>query len=281
MTTSTTTSTATASAPAECVTLEVKDHIAWVTLNRPEKHNALNMDMFKGIDKVSKRLLRDKSLRHVRAVIIQGNGENFCTGLDVKSILKHPASALKLLWKWWPFNANLAQRVSNNWRKLEVPVIMCLHGKCWGGGMQIALGGDFRITTPDTTLSVMEARWGLIPDMGGTIAMREIMALDRGLELAMTAKVINAETALQSNLITHISDNPQQRAVELAQEIAQNSPDAVAKIKRVFQKAWHRNDGDVLARESFWQWLMIMGKNQRIAVKRNNNAPDTPYNPRR
>lgn len=72
--------------PAECVTLEIKDAIAWVTLNRPEKHNALNMDMFRGIDKVSKKLLRDKSLRHIRAVIVQGNGENFCTGLDVKSI---------------------------------------------------------------------------------------------------------------------------------------------------------------------------------------------------
>lgn len=265
----------------ECVTLEVIDNIAWVTLNRPEKHNALNMEMFKGIDKVSKKLLRDKSLRPVRAVIVKGNGENFCTGLDVKSILKNPSSGVKLLWKWWPFSANLAQRVSNNWRKLEVPVIMCLHGKCWGGGMQIALGGDFRIATPDATLSVMEARWGLIPDMGGTLAMREVMALDRGLELAMTAKVIDATTAQTYQLITHVSDDPQQAAVQLAQEIAQNSPDAVAKIKRVFQKAWHRSDGNTLARESFWQWLMIAGKNQRVAVKRNADSPEKPYFPRK
>lgn len=265
----------------DCVTLEIKDAIAFVTLNRPDKHNALNMDMFRGIDRVSKRLLHDKSLRSVRAVIVQGNGDNFCTGLDVKSILKKPVSALQLLWKWWPFNANLAQRVSHNWRKLGVPVIMCLHGKCWGGGLQVALGGDFRIATPETSLSIMEARWGLIPDMGGTIAMREIMALDHGLELAMTAKVIDAETALQQNLITHISDDPEHAAIQLAQQIAQNSPDAVAKIKRVFHQAWHKNDGAILARESFWQWLIITGKNQRIAVKRNQTQSAIPYQPRR
>ena len=265
----------------DCVTLEINDAIAFVTLNRPEKHNALNMDMFRGIDRVSKRLLRDKSLRHIRAVIVQGNGDNFCTGLDVKSILKKPVGALQLLWKWWPFHANLAQRVSHNWRKLDVPVIMCLHGKCWGGGLQVALGGDFRIATPETSLSIMEARWGLIPDMGGTIAMREIMALDHGLELAMTAKVIDAETALQQNLITHISDDPEHAGRQLAQEIAQNSPDAVAKIKRVFHQAWHKNDGAILAKESFWQWLVITGKNQRIAVKRNQTQSAIPYQPRR
>ena len=110
--------------------------------------------------------------------------------------------------------------------------------------------------------------------------MREVMPLDKTLELAMTAKTIDANTALDCHLVTEISEDPMQRSLELAKEIANNSPDAVAKIKRVFHKAWHRNDGDILARESFWQWRMLLGKNQKIAVKRNSGKPDTQYNNR-
>ncbi|WP_232358285.1 crotonase/enoyl-CoA hydratase family protein [Paraneptunicella aestuarii] len=259
------------------VTLDIVDNIAIVTLNRPDKHNALNMDMFKAIDKVSGKLRKNK---HIRAVIVQGSGVDFCTGLDIKSILTKPLSGLKLLWKWFPGSSNLAQRVSTNWRKIPVPVIMSIHGRCWGGGLQIALGADFRICTPDSTLSVMEAKWGLIPDMGGTVGMREIVPLDKALDFAMTAREITAQEALECHLITEISDNPKERSLALAKQIAENSPDAVAKIKRVFHKSWHNNDWATLARESFWQWFMLLGKNQRIAVKRHSGKSDTPYKPR-
>ncbi len=261
----------------ECVKLSIEDDIAFVTMNRPDKHNALNMEMFLKLDNISKKLHKNKK---VRGVIIQGEGVDFCSGLDVKSILKKPSTGVRLLWKWLPGSSNLAQRVSTNWRHLPVPVVMCIHGRCWGGGLQIALGGDFRITSPDATLSVMEAKWGLIPDMGGTIGMREIMALDKGMEMAMTAKVIDAPTALEYQLITEVSDDPLARAKALIEEISQNSPDAVAKIKRVFRKAWHKNDGDILARESFWQWRMLLGKNQKIAVKRHSGKPELKYKDR-
>ena len=259
------------------VLLEVTDDIAIVTLNRPEKHNALNMDMFKALDKVSRQLAKDKT---IRAVIVQGKGVDFCSGLDVKSLLKKPTTGLKLLWKWFPGSSNAAQRVSTNWRKLPVPVIMSIHGRCWGGGLQIALGADFRICTPETSLSVMEAKWGLIPDMGGTVGMRELMPIDKALEYAMTAREITAQEALQYNLVTEIHKSPAERSIELAKQIAENSPDAVAKIKRVFHKSWHNNDWATLARESFWQWFMIFGKNQKIAIKRHSGKPETQYKPR-
>ncbi len=261
----------------ECVTVNIEDKIAIVTLNRPDKHNALNMNMFLALDRVSKQLRKNKS---IRAVLIAGNGEDFCSGLDVKSILKKPTSGLKLLWKWFPGSSNMAQRVSTNWRKVPVPVIMCIHGRCWGGGLQIAMGGDFRIATPSASLSIMEARWGLIPDMGGTISMREVMPVDKALELAMTAKEITAQDALDCNLLTEIVEDPFVRALELAAEISKNSPDAVAKIKRVFHKAWHMNDGAILARESFWQWSMLLGKNQKIATKRQSGKTDIAYKER-
>ena len=172
------------------VSLQLEDGIALVTLNRPDKHNALNMAMFDAIDKVIKKIGKN---RNIRVVIVSGAGESFCSGLDVKSVLSNPASAFRLLWKWLPGNANLAQRVSIGWRRLKVPVIMALHGKCWGGGMQIALGGDFRIASENCSLSVMEARWGLIPDMGGTPALLECVAGDQAMKLAMTAEVVDAQ----------------------------------------------------------------------------------------
>ncbi|MFT6389976.1 MAG: enoyl-CoA hydratase/carnithine racemase [Cellvibrionaceae bacterium] len=176
------------------VNLSIEDGIASVTLDRPDKHNALNISMFQAIYKTI------KTNRHVRVVIVSGAGEKFCSGLDVKSMLANKSNVLKLLVKWLPGNANLAQRVSIGWRRLNVPVIMALHGKCWGGGMQIALGGDFRIASPDSSLSIMESRWGLIPDMGGTPALLECVSGDQAMKLAMTSEIVEASQALSIGL---------------------------------------------------------------------------------
>lgn len=260
------------------VKVSIEDQIAYVTLNRADKHNALDMKMFNALDKVSQSLHKNKSLR---AVIVSGDGENFCTGLDIKSVLTKPSNSLKLLWKWWPGNSNLAQRVSTNWRKIPVPVIMVIHGRCWGGGLQIALGGDFRICTPSASLSIMESKWGLVPDMGGNIALRELLPVDAAMELAMTAKQIDGNEAKAMNLVTHVADDPMSFAKEYVKQFVNRSPDALAGIKRIYHQAWHKNDGQVLAQESWLQTRIIMGKNQRIATKRETGQPDKSYLPRR
>ena len=247
------------------VTLTVESGIARVVLNRPDKHNALNMAMFVAIDGIIKKIKRDKS---IRVVIVSGQGESFCSGLDVKSVLSNPASALKLLWKWLPGNANLAQRVSIGWRRLRVPVIMALHGKCWGGGMQIALGGDFRFATPDCSLSVMEARWGLIPDMGGTPALLECVAGDHAMKLAMSAEVLDGLQAKSLGLLTEVSDDPLDSADRLAEQLVNRSPDSNFRIKRMYHTIWSVNERRILAKETLNQIKVISGKNQRIAVKR-------------
>jgi enoyl-CoA hydratase/carnithine racemase len=247
------------------VNLTIEEGIAFVTLNRPVKHNALNIEMFQGIDKIIKCI---KTNRHVRVVIVSGAGENFCSGLDVKSVLANKSNGLKLLWKWLPGNANLAQRVSIGWRRLNVPVIMALHGKCWGGGMQIALGGDFRIAATDSSLSVMESRWGLIPDMGGTPALLECVAGDQAMKLAMTSETVDASQALSIGLITQVSDTPLQAAKVLAKQLLDRSPDTNRVIKHLYHKIWSVNERKILAKETLNQLKIIAGKNQRIAVKR-------------
>lgn len=248
-----------------CVSLHIENNIAFVTLDRAEKRNALDMAMFKTIDRISRKLKQDRS---IRAVIVQASGDDFCSGLDIKSMMSNKFSTLVLLGKWLPGRANLAQRVSYNWRKIPVPVIMVIQGRCWGGGLQIALGADFRFTTTDASFSIMEGKWGLIPDMGANLALRELVAKDVALKLAMTAEVISAQTALEYGLITGVSDEPLHQAMQLAGQVAERSPDAVAAVKKLYQKSWFKAEWLMLARESYYQIKILLGKNQNRAVKR-------------
>ncbi|MFD2166877.1 crotonase/enoyl-CoA hydratase family protein [Thalassotalea euphylliae] len=243
------------------VVTHIENDIAYVTLNRGDKHNALNMDMFFAISQTIKSLKKNKQ---IRAVIVHGDGVDFCTGLDVKSVMNSMGNAVRLLFKWRPGKANLAQYVSTGWQDIPVPVIMALHGRVWGGGLQIALGGDFRIAHPDTMLSVMEARWGLLPDMGGTISLREHLPTDKAKLLAMTGKELTAEEAHEFGLLTEISNEPLLAAKALAQELLEQSPDSNAAVKKLYSNAWWHSKGFALARESWYQIKIILGKNQRI-----------------
>lgn len=247
------------------VLLNIENHIALVQLNRPEKHNALDMEMFGAIAAVQKKLAQNKD---VRAIVLAGAGVDFCTGLDVKSVMKDRMGMVKLLWKWSPWRANLAQRVSVGWRKLPVPVFAAVQGRCWGGGLQIALGADFRFVQPTASLSIMEGKWGLIPDMGGTLALRELTSRDHAMLLAMTADLISGEEAKQLGLATRLAENPVAAAMEMASRIVERSPDAVAAVKRLYRKSWSGSDGKALARESLYQVRVLSGRNQRIAVRR-------------
>lgn len=264
--------------PRVNVVIDAK-HIANVTLQRAEKHNALDLAMFLAIESTIKSLKKNRDLR---AIIVSGQGEDFCTGLDVKSVMQNKSNAIRLLFKWYPGQANLAQRVSSLWRTIPVPVIFAIHGRCWGGGLQIALGGDFRIVAPQTSLSIMEAKWGLIPDMGGTLALTDIMAKDQVMKLAMTADEIDAQQALTLGLVTEVSNNPIDAARALAERIINHSPDAIAANKKLYHQAWHSKPWQNICRESYYQVRVLMGKNQPIAVKRvqakNTNKPE--YKPR-
>ncbi|MDD8060011.1 MULTISPECIES: crotonase/enoyl-CoA hydratase family protein [Shewanella] len=261
----------------DLVTLNVEQGIAHVCLNRPSKINALSYEMFKAIDKVIKQLAKDK---RVNAVILSGAEGNFCSGLDVKSVASSPSKAAKLLFKWLPGNANLAQRVSIGWQRLPIPVIAVLQGCCYGGGTQIALGADVRIASPECKLSIMEAKWGLVPDMAGLVALRQIIAKDKALMLTYTADILTAPQALELGLISEISEAPFETAVALAQKIMQTSPDANAAIKRSINQSWTGSVRSLLARESLSQIRLLMGKNRVIAAIRQAKKPDKAYQSR-
>jgi len=262
------------------VITEIKKQIAYIQLARPDKKNALDMPMFKSIVNTIKTLKKDRS---IRAVIVSGQGEDFCSGLDVKSMMKSSTGPLKLLKKLNPWSANLAQRVSADWQKIGAPVIMAIHGRCWGGGLHIALGGDIRIATPNASLSIMEGRWGLIPDMAGLLALRTHCRIDVAKELTMTAKLFDAIEAQKAGLVTHVTENPMQMAQTLADEICLQSPDSVAAVKRLYNKSWIGSRGTTLMRETFYQIRVLLGKNSRIKTynQTHDENKQKPFLPRK
>jgi enoyl-CoA hydratase/carnithine racemase len=232
------------------ITVTTENGVARVRLNRPDKRNALDLEMFRAIAEAQKSL---RSARALRAVVLAGAGVDFCSGLDVKSAMHDRHGMIRLLWKWLPWRANLAQRAGLGWRDLAVPVVVALQGRCWGGGLQIALGADFRIAAPNASLSVMESKWGLIPDMGGTLALRELLGRDQAMKLAMTAEEISGERALQLGLVTALSDDPLAAAEAFAAQLAERPPAAVRGVKRLYRKSWTGSAGLALARESAYQ----------------------------
>jgi len=232
------------------VEVTIEDRVATVRLNRPDKRNALDLEMFRAIEQAQKSVRRNRA---IRAVVLCGAGIDFCSGLDVKSAMHDRRGMVTLLWKWLPWRANLAQRVSLGWRELRVPVIAAIQGRCWGGGLQIALGADFRVAAPDASLSIMESKWGLIPDMGGTLALRELVGRDQAMRLAMTATEITGEEALRLGLATTLSSRPLAAALDLAGQLSAHSADAVNAIKRLYRKSWNHGAGAALARETAYQ----------------------------
>lgn len=246
------------------VTIERRDHVAVVTLARPDKRNALDPAMFDALDGAARELSADHELR---AVVLAGAGKSFCAGIDLAAFAAGEAVIRKLLARRDGEAANLAQRVGWGWRECPVPVIAALHGEVFGGGLQVALGADLRIARPDARLSVMEVRWGLIPDMSGSQTLRGLVRRDVALELAWTGRVVPGEEALALGLVTRLADDPLAEALALADTIAGHSPDAVRGVKQLFNRAWDCDSRTALALEAELQIKILGQANQMEAVR--------------
>lgn len=256
------------------VNFDVKDNIAYVSLNRPEKHNGLDLLMFKELIDTAKQITRDKS---IRAVILSGEGDSFCAGLDFKAVSKKPSMVpqlfLKFPWAKW----NDFQKVALIWRNIPVPVITAIKGNCFGGGLQIALGSDYRIARPDASLSVMEIKWGLIPDMSGTVTLTTLTRYDIAQELTMTGRKFSGKEAYDYGIVSKLSENPMEDAIELAKTIAEKSPDAISATKFLFRKTWKANPVTALLWERWTQMRLLGRKNQRIAMKNGLSGKNEPF----
>ena len=245
--------------------VEVADHVATVTLARPDKHNALDRAMFEAIAAAAAEV---GATPGVRAVVLHGEGPSFCSGLDVGSFLADGPNGFDILLdREGARGANLAQRVATDWLDLPFPVIAAIHGNCFGGGLQIALGADVRIAAPDAKLSIMEARWGLVPDMGITQTLTRLLPIDVAKELTFTARRVSGEEAAALGLVTRCAEDPLAAAQELAAEIAGRSPEAVRAAKRLYEETWPAPAADALELETELQRALMGSPNQIEAVR--------------
>lgn len=258
----------------------VNDCIADVRLNRPEKYNALSPAMFQSLVEAGESLM---GRTDIRAVVLSGNGRGFCAGLDMGSFSNMAEGPRNSGETEAGFASrddrpeNAAQRAAYIWKKLPMPVIAALHGVAYGGGCQIALAADIRYAAPEAKLSVLEIKWGLIPDMSLTQTLRDLVPMDVAKELTFTGRILSAEQAHRLGLVTHVSDDPHAAALELAQEISSKSPDAIRAGKQLWERAWHGDERTGLGLEARLQSKLIGSPNQVEAIKANMEQRDPTF----
>ena len=250
----------------DLITCTIADGIADVRLDRPDKLNGLTLPMLAQLSDTAHRLRREPGLR---AVVISGEGESFCAGLDFASATKDPkAIPLALIPRpWRPARTNDFQEPCWAWRRVPVPVIAAVHGHCLGGGLQIALAADLRVSAPDAQLSVLEGKWGLIPDMTGVQTLTELVGVERAKRLTMTAERFTGEQAHAWGLVGELSPTPYDAAMALAGRLAERSPDALAAAKRLYDRTRTASPARTFARERIEQVKLLGGANHAIARK--------------
>ncbi|MDL5156198.1 crotonase/enoyl-CoA hydratase family protein [Actinomycetospora termitidis] len=249
------------------VRVEVVEGVADVRLARPEKRNALDPAMFEAIVRTGEQLRHDPS---VRVVVLSGEGPDFCAGLDFGSFRamaggERLSASAQLPPTSGPARAT-GQRAAWVWAELEVPVIAAIHGNALGGGLQIALGADIRIVAPDARLSVLETRWGLVPDMTGSQVLPELVGRDVAKELTLTGRFVDGEEAAALGLCTRTAPDPHAAGIELAREIAARSPHAVRAAKRLLDLAGRVDLATGFAAEQTEIGALIGSPNQIEAV---------------
>lgn len=255
---------------SERVVVHFEGHVADVRMNRPDKLNALDREMFEALVETGRALAVRKG---VRVVVLSGNGRAFCAGLDFASFLAMAAAGdvgPSLFDRTSRSPANMAQLAGYMWKELPVPVIAAVHGACYGGGLQIAAGADIRIAHPDAKLSIREMYWGLVPDMSGTRTLKHLLRQDVMKELTFTARIVSGTEAAALGLCTRTAEDPHAAAMELAAQIAAASPTTMRAAKRLIDQAYCIPDDEAgLALEEQLQRTLLQSPNQIEAVQAN------------
>jgi enoyl-CoA hydratase/carnithine racemase len=210
----------------------------------------------------------------VRCVVLSGEGRAFCAGLDMGNFGKMASAGSegekpggrRSLSERTHGIANRPQQAVWTWRACPVPVIAAVHGVALGGGFQLCLGPDIRIVHPETKMSVLEIKWGLVPDMAGTAIMRDLARDDIVRELTYTGRIFSGTEALAYGFATKLSETPREDALTLAREIAGKNPDAIRRDKQIMNTVGRISDAEALMQESELQDQVIGKPNQIEAV---------------
>ena len=256
------------------VQLTIDNGVATVRLSRPDKLNGLDPEMFDALIETGKRLAADNT---IRAVVLHGEGKGFCAGLDFQAFMAADGGAKKLLERGSESPANVAQRAAWVWQEIPVPVIAAVHGVAFGGGLQIALGADLRYVRPNAKLSVMEIKWGLIPDMCITQTLLRLVPIDLAKELTFTGRILSGTEAVELGIATKVCGDPLEEALGTAKVIATKSPHAIRAAKKLLNEAPGLSRADALKLETELQVPLLGSPNQVEAVQANMTKRDPSF----
>lgn len=242
----------------EVVSYAVIDRVAVVTIERPEVRNAMDLAVIDALGVAARRAADD---RDAGAVLVRGRGDSFSTGLDTSLFGELPDDGL---------DRDLVGRLQASFTAFEEcdkPTVAAIEGHCLGGGLQLAAACHLRAVAPDAELAVLERRWGLVPDLGGTWRLPRLVGLGRATELAVTARRVGADEALMMGLAEIALDggDPAGDALERAAELAA-APGAVRRVPRLMRENLGRDREAGLAAEAEAQMACLSGPDFAEAV---------------
>jgi enoyl-CoA hydratase/carnithine racemase len=223
-----------------------------ITLNRPEKRNALNGDVLYGIRNAFESVYTDPE---VRTIIVNAEGPGFSAGVDFFAL-----ASTGFLGSPPPAVRNLIREMQDLFsfiEDIEKPVIFALHGYCYGMATEMILAGDFRIAQKGTEIGIHEVALGLIPDCGGIARMTRLLGPIKAKELIMTAKMVSAEEAKQIQLFTDVVDDAMEGALALAESLNKNAPLALGMAKRIINRGQHMDTRSLLELEAIGQAALV------------------------
>jgi enoyl-CoA hydratase/carnithine racemase len=214
------------------IVTERRDAVFDIVLNRPDKRNAISLDMYAELDAA---IVSASRLQGVRAVLVRGEGKAFSAGIDVTTFLAFPQEYGENWQQQMRIITANFQEVLNRLERLELPTIALLHGYCLGLAMELALACDIRIAVDGTMLGLPETRFGIIPDVGGTTRLTRLVGPGRAKELIFTGRQIEASLAAEWGLVNAVvpADQLNAKAMKLVEEIQKSAPLAVGMAKRV------------------------------------------------
>ncbi len=240
------------------VSYELVDRVAHVTIDRPDKRNAMDLAVFDQLTERAAQVADDPS---VGAVVVSGRGGNLSSGIDVSIFGDQVDGGADDA-----FIARL-QSAFTAYEDLDVPTIAAIEGYAFGGGIQLALACHLRLAAPSARLSVMEARWGLVPDLGGSYRLPRLVGLGRATELTLTARQVDAEEALAIGLVE--GSLPADGALDAAHDYAARlaaGPGAVRRAPRLLRENLRRDRAQALTEEARTQQACLTGPDFREAV---------------
>ena len=249
---------------SDVLSLDIQDSIARVTLNRPEVMNALNRELFEALSEVGLSL---KSDNKVRAVVMDSSGPSFCVGLDVSVFSESSGSSMLEVRNYGL--TNILQHTAWVWHEIPVPVITAIKGHCLGGGLQLACGADMRFVHPEAKLSILEIKWGIVPDMAGSQLWKRFVREDLLRDLTYTGRIFSGKEAFQYGFATRLCEDPLADALEAASQVAGKNPHAIRANKRIINQQAQASPAEGMLFETIEQLAIAGTPNQAEAIQAN------------